>query len=130
MGSRVTVRLQDSLTALPEELKSKMRKIVEKYAHACNTTNGRPKDSNFDVAYINCLSHYFAWLELNKSTHHLSLLDQHNLNRPWNQLKLVNEDSLNDFFIKFVQLRRTQHQSTKNMFLHCNLGLRALKNQK
>ena len=113
MGSRVTTRLLDSLTALPDELKSNMRKIVEKYTKACNVTNGRPIDANFDVSYVTYLSHYFAWLELNKSTHHLSLLDQHNLNRPWNQLKLVNEDSLNDFFIKFVQLRRTQHKSTK-----------------
>ena len=113
MGSRVTTRLLDSLTALPEELKSNMRKIVEKYTQDCNITNGRPKDANFDVSYITYISHYFSWLELNKRTHNLSLLDQCNLNRPWNQLKLVNEDSLNDFFIKFVQLRRTQHKSTK-----------------
>ena len=127
MGSRVIVRLQDSLTALPEELKSKMRKTVEKYAHACNVTNGRPKDSNFDVTYIN-LSHCFVWLELNKNICHLSLIDQHNQNKPWNQLKIVNDYTLNIFSINFLQLRRTHPKPPKNMFLHCNLGRRTLKN--
>ena len=102
MGSRVTVRLEDSLTSLPKQLQSQLRKIIEKYVNAFNASNGRLKDSNFDTTYLDYLSHYFTWLEVNKSVHNISLLDQWNRNVPWHELKAISEDTINEFFINFV----------------------------
>ena len=113
MGSRVTVRLEDSLTSLPKQLQSQIRKITEKHVNACNMSNGRLKDSNFDITYIDYVSHYFTWLEVNKNLHNMSLLDQHNRNVPWHELKAISEDTINAFFINFVQNRRTQPKTTK-----------------
>ena len=46
MGSRITLKLIDSMTELPNELKSHMKEIVEKHVHACNDANGRRKHAN------------------------------------------------------------------------------------
>ena len=70
MGSRVTVRLEESLTSFPQHLQSQIRIITEECVHACNASNGRLKDSNFDVTYIDFLSRYFTWLEVNKDVQH------------------------------------------------------------
>ena len=58
MGSRITLKLTDSLKELPNELKSQMKNIEEKYVYACNDANGRRKTCKFDQSYMQYLSHY------------------------------------------------------------------------
>ena len=98
MGSRITLKLTDPMTELPNELKSQMIKIVEKYIHACNAANGRRKTCKFDKSYVGYLAHYCTWLEINKDAHKVSILDQCNNNKTWEQINIVNEDVLNNFW--------------------------------
>ena len=98
MGSRITLKLTDSMTELPNELKSHVKEIVEKHVHACNDANGRRKTCKFDRTHLQCLSHYCAWLEINKAACKVSILDQHNNNKTWEQMNIFNEDFLNVFW--------------------------------
>ena len=94
MGSRITLKLTDPMTELPNELKSHVKEIVEKYVYACNDANGRRKTCKFDKTYLQYLPHYCAWLEINKAACKVSILDQHNNNKTWEQINIVNEDAL------------------------------------
>ena len=51
-------------------------------------------------------------MEINKAVQKLSILDQYNNNKTWDQINIVNEDILNHFWKSFVQRRRTQARTT------------------
>ena len=110
MESRATVRLEESLTSLPKQLQCQIRKITEKCVYAYNVSNGRLKDSNCDVTCTDFVSHYFTWLEVNKNVHNESLLDQHNRNVPWCELKAMNEDTTNVLFVMSSKIEGTNQE--------------------
>ena len=76
MGTRITLKLQDSLTNLPEQLTSQMVKVVTEHLHACNAANARSLTCKFDKCCIGYLFHHCMWLRINKDEHYLSILDK------------------------------------------------------
>ena len=94
----------DSLSTLSKEHKAKSRNILRYYIRKCNEENGWKKHSKFNSGYIDYLSHYAMWLETILQ-HSISLLEQYQLEKEWNEIEIINAPAIEEFFTKFIAKR-------------------------